>query len=81
MKYLRDQGMDVALLRKMHQSNTETFGAAISYRHGNPYRVFNGPNITYHRRLLFVAAEHWRTGTGFQELTEAAIERFDVSAR
>ncbi|VDS09304.1 hypothetical protein PARHAE_02502 [Paracoccus haematequi] len=81
LEYLDAEGMDLRLLRALHQGDDETFPDAISYRRQFPDRVYREPNITYHQRLLFVAAEHWRTGRSFDALVAEALDRFIVPAR
>lgn len=77
-EYLRDQGMELELLRDLHHNpkRTESFARAIAYRRAPPLTGYDEPNITYHRRLLFVAAEHWRTGRPFDRVVSEAKEIF-----
>lgn len=77
LSYLRDEGMDRELLRDLHYSprRTESFAGAIYYR-SLGHENYSEAHIIYHRRLLFVAAEHWRTGWPFKVLVAQAQERF-----
>lgn len=77
LSYLNSSGMDREQLRDLHHSpdRTETFARAISYRDPGPAK-YDEVNLAYHRRLLFVAAEHWRTGASIAGLVERALEVF-----
>ena len=78
LEYLRDQEMDQELLRDLHHNERrdETYAAAIRYRLTPPATGFEQHNVTYHRRLLFVAAEHWRTERPFAQLVAEALAQF-----
>lgn len=78
LEYLRDQDMELELLRDLHHNpkRTESFARAIAYRRSPPLTSYDEPNITYHQRLLFVAAEHWRTGRPFDRVVSQAKELF-----
>ncbi|WP_304620212.1 hypothetical protein [Paracoccus sediminilitoris] len=77
LEYLRDHGLTIDQLCDLHHNpkRAERFGAAISYRNSPP-QEYQEPNITYHQRLLFVAAEHWRTEAGFDALVSQARAKF-----
>lgn len=81
LEYLEAEQMDLSLLRSLHQGDNETFSDAIRYRRQFPDRVHREPNITYHQRLLYVAAEHWRTDRDFEDLVAEALDRFIVPVR
>ncbi|MBM3605103.1 MAG: hypothetical protein FJX25_10205 [Alphaproteobacteria bacterium] len=74
LEYLRDAGMSVEYLRDIHQSDyrRETYKLAIDYRAVEGPVTYRGENLRYHRRLLFLAAEHWRTCRSFEDLVEEA---------
>lgn len=77
LEYLHGAGMSQQHLREIHQSdNGETYHAAIAYRVGRGEVRYGQGNPDFHRRLLYIAAEHWRTGRAFSELVHAALRLF-----